>query len=194
MTWSIMSVLKWTLLGGLIAGWLFRAWVYSSYLESAVGIAAAFLLLALYFKRHIVLNVLWHGEEGILSVTRPWIVEASIALLFTKIPIGIDLSKSAGPVLTSMSTRFATSKIPAELRFFVCRPLSNQMTIAGFMVTRKFLRLKGSAVTERLRKILVEDRNILDGIMRAMYHHVPIIPADLDQMIMILSGGTRCVA
>jgi hypothetical protein len=194
MTWSIMSVLKWTLPGSLIAGWLVRAWIYPSYLESAIGIAAAFLLLALYLKRHIALKVLWHEEDGVLSVTRPWIIEASIALLFTKIPIGIDLSKSAGPVLTSMNTRFANSKIPAELRFFVCRPLSNQMTIAGFMVTRKFLRLKGPAVIERLRKILVEDRDILDGIMRAMYHHVPIVPADLDQMIMINSGGTRCVA
>jgi hypothetical protein len=194
MTWSIMSVLKWTLPGSLIIGWLVRAWVYPSYFEPAVGIAASFLLLALYLKRHVALRVLWHEQDGVLSVTRSWIIEASIALLFTRIPIGIDLSKSAGPVLTSMNTRFAKSKIPAELRFFVCRPLTNQMTIAGFMVTRKFLRFKGKTLTEKLRKILVEDRDVLDGILRAMYHHVPIVPAHLDQMIMILSGGTRCVA
>jgi hypothetical protein len=121
-------------------------------------------------------------------------VEASIALLFSRIPIGIDISKSAGNVLASMSTRFAETIIPSELRFFVCRPLSNQMTIAGFMVTRKFLRLRGTSVSEKLRKTLVEDRDILEGIMRAMYHHIPVEAANLDQMTMILSGGVRCIA
>jgi hypothetical protein len=189
-----MSVLKWTIPGSLIAGWLVHLYLRPSYFESAVGIAAAFLLLALYSKRHSARKILWNEEDRVLSVIRPWIVESSIALLFTRIPIGIDLSKSGRNVLTSMSTRFAETKIPAELRFFVCRPLSNQMTIAGFMVTRKFLRLKGTSACERLRKILVEDRDILDAIMRAMYHHVPIVSANLDQMTIILSGGTRCVA
>ena len=80
MTWSIMSVLKWILPASLIAGWLVRAWLHPSYLEPAVGIAAAVLLLALYLKRHSAIQVLWHEDDRVLSVVRPWIVEASIAL------------------------------------------------------------------------------------------------------------------
>jgi hypothetical protein len=189
MSGSIISVLKWTIPISLVIGWTLRAVLLNSYYESVMGIGMAITFLILILKRHSAQRVLWHEEDKVLTVIRPWIVEASTALLLTTVPIGIDLSKSASTVLASMSARLSTSKIPVELRFFVARPLRNYPTIIGFMISRKLPRLKGTTVAEILRKVIKEDRDFLHGIMRSVYHHVPVETASQSNMLLINSGG-----
>jgi hypothetical protein len=186
----LISVLKWAIPLGLIVGWVIRAWFFTSYLESILGVIVAVIFLLFTFKRYSTEKVLWHEDDQVLTIIRPWIVETSTALLLTTVPIGIDLSKSASTVLTSMSTRFSTSRTPVELRFFVSRPLGNYTTIIGFMINRKLPRFKGTAIAEVLRKAIIEDREILHGIMRSVYHHVPVKLASQSNMLLINSGGT----
>ena len=189
MSGSLISVLKWTIPISLIIGWTIRVVLLNSYLESVIGTGLAIAFVILVLKRHSAQRVLWHEEDKVLTVIRPWIVEVSTALLLTTVPLGIDLSKSASVVLTSMSTRFSNLKIPAELRFFVARPLRNYPTIIGFMLNRKLPRLKGTTVAEILRKTILEDREFLNGVMRSVYHHVQVEIASQSNMLLINSGG-----
>jgi hypothetical protein len=188
---SFMLVIRWTLPGSLIIGVILRTWYNPSYetlYELAVGFALAFLLLVLYSKRHGPERVLWNEESMMLSVIRPWVIEVAGALLLTTIPIGIDLKQNAERVLQSLNTRFSDTRIPAELRFFIARPLINSPTIAGFMVTRKLPRLP--RILSILQRTVQQDLEILEGIMRAVYHHVPVMKADCDNLMLINSGGT----
>ncbi|NHJ15149.1 MAG: hypothetical protein EAX95_15810 [Candidatus Thorarchaeota archaeon] len=133
--------------------------------------------------------VVWDDRAATLAILRKWTVEVSSARLMGSVPIGIDLSHSAKKVLQSVYTRYSSGP-SVEVVFFVARPLGNGVTRVGILVKRSAMRLRnGIRCVDSLRKQVVKDAALLESAMRAAYPHLPVTKAELDDMMIAVTGG-----
>jgi len=178
--------------GAVGAAWSLRMALDQSYrvvLESTVGLFLLLVALVIYLKGREKNLLLWNNDTGILATVKPLTVEVCAARLMTSVPLGIDLSHSAGRVLEAMTIRFNEEK-NAELRFFVCRPLGRGVTRVGMMVVRQAPNMRRLvSVVEKLSEKVLEDVMVLESALRAAYAHMPIARAELEDITLINSGG-----
>ena len=186
------SQLRYTVPGAVGAAWSLRMALDQSYqvvLESTVGLFLLMVALVVYMKGCEKNLLLWNNDTGILATVKPLTVEVCAARLMTSVPLGIDLSHSAGRVFEAMTIRFNEEK-EGELRFFVCRPLGRGVTRVGMMVVRQAPNMRRLAsVVEKLSEKVLEDVIILESALRAAYAHMPIARAELDDITLVNSGG-----
>ena len=178
--------------GAVGAAWSLRIALDQSYpvvLESTLGLFLLLVALVIYLKGREKNLLLWNNDTGILATVKPLTVEVCAARLMTSVPLGIDLSYSAGRVLEAMTIRFNEEK-NTELRFFVCRPLGRGVTRVGMMVVRQAPSMRRLAsVIENLSEKVLEDVMVLESALRAAYAHMPISRAELEDITLINSGG-----
>ena len=155
----------------------------------AVVVMCSYLLLFRKSTPHI----FWDREMGVLLVFGLWYAEARAARLLRSVPIGIDVSYSAKRVMQAMSERLAKSG-DSRLDFVVHRPVGNSSTRAGFIVTRsKFIGLLSRKRLNDLYDSVFQDATILESAMRSSYPHTPVERGELEDLRMIMTGGTSVV-
>jgi hypothetical protein len=155
----------------------------------ALGASATVLLL-----RKTDTLVFWNEEKGVLLVVRAWHVEAQSARLLRSVPLGIDLSYSGKKVLQAMSEQLAKER-GSRLDFVVHRPVDDNLTCAGFVTSRS--RFTGFSTRKRIEELcdaVFQDAAVLESAMQASYPHTPINRAGLEDLRMILTGGTAIAA
>ncbi len=182
--------------GAVGAAWSLRMALDQSYqvvLESTIGLFLLLVAFVIYMKGCEKNLLLWNNDTAVLATVKPLTVEVCAARLMTSVPLGIDLSYSAGRVLETMTIRFNEEK-NAELRFFVCRPLGRGVTRVGMMVVRQAPNMRRLAsVVKKLSEKVLEDVMVLESALRAAYAHMPIARAELDDIALINSGGVDFV-
>lgn len=186
---------EWVLLSVLLMFWTFTFVTGADGpLSSSMGFVGLTITIAIMFilkRTDRKPGVLWNDSDGVLMLVRPWRVEACAARLMTSVPLGIDLTRSAGKVLQSMHPTMLGDR-NGTLRFFVCRPLGQGPTRAGIIVMRTKCRLGNS--TKRSRELsdrVLQDATILESAMKAAYPHMPIEKADLADVMMVIQGGVQ---
>lgn len=193
---SASSQLRYVVPGSVGAAWSLRMTLDQSYqvvLESTIGLLLLLVAFAIYMKGREKNLLLWNDDTGVLATVKPLTVEVCAARLMTSVPLGIDLSYSAGRVLEAMTIRFNEEK-NVELRFFVCRPLGRGVTRVGMMVVRQAPNMRRLAsVVEKMSEKVLEDVMVLESALRAAYAHMPIARAELDDITLINSGGVDFV-
>ncbi len=138
-------------------------------------------------------QIFWDEEMGILLLFGVWNVEARAARLLRSVPIGIDVSYSAKKVMQAMSERLPKSG-NCRLDFVVHRPVGNSSTRAGFIVARsKFIGLLSKKRVNDLCDSVFQDATVLESAMRSSYPHTPVERGELEDVRMIMTGGTSVV-
>ncbi len=194
MTWYERWELKWMGISTLIFAALLGVWMSWSnslgVILSLTSIAFAILIVVSWKKSQLPF-VLWDEQQGILAILWPFSLEVLAGRLMTSVPIGLDLSHSASKVLRALHTRFEGRK-KGEVRFFVCRPAGDGVTRAGMIVARRSLRfINGVRKASNVAEDLATDAMVLESSMRAAYPHMPIERAELDDLLMVSSGGVE---
>jgi hypothetical protein len=183
---------KWTIPTAVLAAWSIRIIMDPNgifILETLVGIGLASLVIALFvfWKRPIA--VFWDEATSILAIRRNWTVEVQAGCLLTSVPLGIDVSHAAKQVLRAVSEQFGKES-QCEVRFFVCRPLDDNSTLAGMQVVRRSLRFwNGTYRIKRLAEKVFDDVTTLESAMRSSYPHTPVERAGLYEMQLVNTGG-----
>ncbi len=184
--------IKWPLSSAVLVAWVSRILltpIQSIIVESLLGIILTALVVLVYLFWRRPMKVLWDEATGIMAILRSWTVEVQAGCLLSSVPLGIDVSHSAKKVLKAMSEQFAKEN-QCELRFFVCRPLGNNSTLAGMQVVRRSLRLmNGANVAKKLSEKVYDDVTTLESAMRSSYPHTPIDRAGLYEMRLVNTGG-----
>lgn len=176
--WGISLMINQTLDGTLlsIAGMISLLAVIYSYLRIDAGI-----------------KLYWDDSRHALAIIRKWKVEVCSLRLFQSIPLGIDLSHSAGKVLSAMKARYQDEP-DGSLEWVVCRPLGTSRTRVGFMVSRLGPRLpNGVKRMDILSDLVQEDAFVLESAMRAAYPHTPVVTASADDIELVRRGGVESV-
>ena len=158
-------------------------------LETFAGIGLAFLVVGffVFWKRPVA--VFWDESTGTMAIRRNWTVEVQAGCLLTSVPLGIDVSHAAKQVLRAMSEQFKKQS-QCEVRFFVCRPLDDNSTLAGMQVVRRSLRFwDGAGMIRRLAEKVFDDVTTLESAMRSSYPHTPVERAGLYEMQLVNTGG-----
>jgi hypothetical protein len=151
----------------------------------ALGVCAIVLLM-----RKIAPLVFWNEEMAVLLLIRAWRIEAQSARLLRSVPLGIDLSHSGKKVLQAMSEQLGTKR-GRRLDFVVHRPVDDNPTCAGFVTSRSsFAGFSSRKRIEELSEAVFQDATVLESAMQASYPHTPIDRAGLQDLQMILTGGT----
>ncbi|MHA2140599.1 MAG: hypothetical protein ACXADF_02000 [Candidatus Thorarchaeota archaeon] len=192
MTWYERRELRWMGIGTLIVASLLGIWTFwgnaFGLLLPLMGIGST-LLLTVSWKTRQVPYVMWDEQRGVLAILWTFSLEVLAGRLMTSVPIGLDLSHSASKVLRALHTRYSGKK-KGEVRFFLCRPAGDGVTRAGMLVARRGLRfIDGIKRASAIADDLVTDAMVLESSMRAAYPHMPIERSDLDDLLMLTSGG-----
>lgn len=138
-------------------------------------------------------EVFWDEELGVLLLLGLWNAEARAVRLLRSVPIGIDVSYSAKKVMQAMNERLVKSS-DSRLDFVVHRPVGNSSTRAGFIVIRtRFIGLLSRKRVNDLCSKVFEDATILESAMRSSYPHTPVDRGDLEDVRMIMTGGSSLV-
>ena len=184
--------IQWTLLAAVELAWTLVLLV-SNQLElrliALCGMCVIGLITAVVLRQRLPIRVFWDEHTQTMVIFRSWSIEALSARLLSSVPLGIDVSHSATRVLRAMDEHYKNSK-SAATGFFVYRPVSRDATRVGMLCSRKSWISGGKKQVEKLRSQVHEDVTILESAMRASYPHTPVVPAQLDDLRMIVSGGT----
>lgn len=196
MNWFESQYIRWSLPAALAAAWGIRMSLGGeivTMLENIIGLGSLLVLLTMLLWKRNELVALWDEQRGLLSVVRPLTLEISSAMLFEKIPQGIDLSYNANRVLSALGARFR-DEVGGKVNFVVCRPLENGPTRVGFVVSRKRVRtIRTYHEMEATAEQVTADAQVLESAMVAAYPHTPVSGADLDSLIMMKTGGVGTV-
>lgn len=185
--------LKWLALSVFVTTLLLKIWASPSDVTGLAMLGAGLLIyvavLFLDYRSSYNPNVVWDEQRGFVAIIRPWRVELCAARLLGSVPLGIDLSHSAGKVLQAMHTRFENEG-GGTLVFFITRPIGNELTKVGMLVRRSGIRLpKTRSKLEHLSKLMMADIMILESAMRASYPHLPVVRAEKQDILVVNTGG-----
>ena len=196
MNFSEISNIKWVLPSALAAAWGLRLTMNSELLwiiESIIGMTVIGILVGVYMKDRNDTETVWDESRGILGALYSKTIDVSSARLFDSVPQGIDLSHNSAKVLGAMNVRFEDEP-GCTLDFVVCRPLKQGPTRVGFLVKRNGIRIPDShKKLESLSEVIVSDAQILESAMRAAYPHTPIRTAELQDLLLIQTGGVDTI-
>ncbi|MFW9808791.1 MAG: hypothetical protein ACFFE6_05340 [Candidatus Thorarchaeota archaeon] len=172
---------------------LLKIWLSPDDLTSIIliggGVLVFVLVLFLEYKSSYIPNVLWDEQRRFVAIIRPWRVELCAARLLGSVPIGIDLSHSARKVLQAMHIRFENEE-GGTIVFFINRPIRNESTKVGMLIRRSAFRLPNTRIKlEKLSKLMLADIMILESSMRAAYPHLPVEPAEKEDILIANTGG-----
>ena len=184
--------LQWTLLAALELAWtlmLLVSNVQELRLIAISGILVVSAIVVVLVKYRVPIRVFWDESTGTMLVFRSWSIEALSARLLSSVPLGIDVSHSATRVLRAMDEHYKKGK-NASTGFFVYRPVSRHSTKVGMVCSRKSWITGGKKQAEQLCSQVHEDATIMESAMRASYPHTPVLRAELEDLRMIVSGGT----
>jgi hypothetical protein len=183
---------KWTVPAAVLAAWSTRIIMDPKgifALETLLGIGLASLVVALFFFWKRPVAVFWDEATGTMAICRNWTVEVQAGCLLSSVPLGIDVSHAAKQVLRAMSEQFRKES-QCEVRFFVCRPLDDNSTLAGMQVVRRSLRFwNGVRIIRSLAEKVFDDVTTLESAMRSSYPHTPVERAGLYEMQLVNTGG-----
>jgi hypothetical protein len=183
---------KWTVPAAVLAAWSTRIIMDPRgifVLETLLGIGLASLVVALFFFWKRPVAVFWDEATGTMAICRNWTVEVQAGCLLSSVPLGIDVSHAAKQVLRAMSEQFRKES-QCEVRFFVCRPLDDNSTLAGLQVVRRSLRFwNGVRIIRSLAEKVFDDVTTLESAMRSSYPHTPVERAGLYEMQLVNTGG-----
>ncbi|MBD3160465.1 MAG: hypothetical protein GF309_16915 [Candidatus Lokiarchaeota archaeon] len=188
---SRFSSLAWLLCAAVLAAWSLRLIFTPSLLvtiESLMGIIVILVVIALVRTRLDPAQVYVDRNKEIVARVGLFRVELFAARLLAHVPLGIDLSHSATTVLAAMSERYERSS-GGKLSFFVWRPLTNDSTSIGMMVSRESWSIPGLLRMKKLTEEILEDAFVLEGAMRAAYPHLRVAEAPVGLTKSILRGG-----
>ena len=185
--------LKWLALSVFVTTLLLKIWISPNDIIGLALIGAGLLIYVVFLfldnKSSYDPTVLWDEQRGFVAIVRPWRVELCAARLLGSVPLGIDLSHSAGKVLQAMHTRFENED-GGTLVFFITRPIANELTKVGMLVLRSALRLPNTrSKIEHLSKLMMADIMILESAMRAAYPHLPVVRAEKQDILVVNTGG-----
>lgn len=175
----------------VLTAWLLRTYLDSSIAGlsySLVGLAALGLLIAIYIHGRSMHEIVYNQELQLVAVVRRLSIDMFSLVKIQSVPIGIDLSDNAKGVLRAMWTRYQEEH-GGELRFVMCRPLSDEQTKLGFLVVRSISRMGGARSFQALTEKVSEDLSVLKAAMNASYPHVPVVQGDAREVLLALSGG-----
>lgn len=197
MNFSEISNIKWMLPSALAAAWGLRLTMNSELLwtiESIIGMMAIGILVGVYMKGRNSTETVWDESRGILGVFNSRTIDVCAARLFDSVPQGIDLRHNSAKVLGAMNVRLEDEP-GCTLDFVVCRPLKQGPTRVGFVVKRNGIRIPDAhKKLEALSEVIVGDAQILESAMRAAYPHTPIRTAELQDLLLIQTGGVDTIA
>ncbi|MBS3794760.1 MAG: hypothetical protein KGY80_07685 [Candidatus Thorarchaeota archaeon] len=188
---SRFSSLPWLFCAAVLAAWLFRLIFTPSLLvtiESLMGIIVILVVTVLVRTRLEPAEVYVDRAKGIVARVGLFKVELFAGRLLAHVPLGIDLSHSATSVLAAMSERYERSS-GGTLSFFVWRPLTNDSTSIGMLVSRESWSIPGLLRLEKLTEEILEDVFVLEGAMRAAYPHLRVTEAPVGLTKAVLRGG-----
>ncbi len=186
-TWLIRYVAP----SAVVVAWLLRTYIDGS-IEglsySLAGLAALGLLIATYLHSRSKHEIVYNQELQLVAVVRHLSIDMYSLVRIQRVPIGIDLSDNANGVLRAMWTRYQEER-GGELRFVMCRPLSDEESKLGFLAVRSISRIGGARSFRALTEKVSEDLSVLKAAMNASYPHVPVAQGDLRDILLTLSGG-----
>ncbi|MFO7836668.1 MAG: hypothetical protein R6V83_08435 [Candidatus Thorarchaeota archaeon] len=183
--------LPWLLCSAILAAWGLRLIFVASLMvkiESVIGIIAILIVVVFVRTRLQPAQVFLDEDKGLVARVGLFKVEVYAARLLAHVPLGIDLSHSASSVLAAMSERYERSS-GGRLSFFVWRPLSDNPTSVGMLVSRSSWSVPGLLRMESLTEEILEDAFVLEGSMRAAYPHLRVHEAPVSLTKSLLSGG-----
>ncbi len=197
MRWRDSSYTVYYLLGAIVTGTLVRLILLDQSIVSAAMVAVAAVLstaVALLIRSDYSPVVLWNPRLKTMAVIRRWSVEVSAGCLFSSVPMGIDLSRSAKFLLRTLHGLFGRGE-NSSLRFFVVRPLGDEPTRVGLMLTRRMLCLGNvTSKVASLAETVSRELTSLESAVRSVYPHTPVDIADRDDLIHVYSGGAPSAA